>query len=383
MLETISRAAESNLLERGFSRRQLGRIAAALTAGSTLPFFNEAALAQRAMRGEMPPDAVRINSNENPLGPCPEALEAITQIAKSGGRYSPNGEEGKVVRLVAETIDLKPENIAFFAGSGDPLFRSAVAFTSPTRPWVMCEPGYESGGSAAAFIGAKVIHVPLRKDHSHDVQAMVKADSNPGAIYITNPNNPTGTLTSLEDIEWTAANMPKGTVLVVDEAYIHFSEHAKSAFGLVAAGKDIIVLRTFSKVYGMAGIRAGYAAGRPDLIAKLRPWGSNSLPVTSLAASIASLKSKTVVPERSKINRDIREDVFAYLDKMKLDFTKSEANHFMVNVGRPGGEVVKAMAKEKVLIGRLWPAWPNHVRVSIGTRDDMEKFKAAFSKVMA
>jgi histidinol-phosphate aminotransferase len=383
MLETISRAAESNLLERGFSRRQLGRIAAALTAGAALPFYNEAALAQRAMRGEIPPDAVRINSNENPLGPCPEALEAITQIASAGGRYSPHGEEGQTVRIVAEAIDLKPENIAFFAGSGDPLFRSAVAFTSPTRPWVMAEPGYESGGSAAAFIGAKVIHVPLRKDNSHDVQAMAKAHPNPGVIYITNPNNPTGTLTTLEDIEWTVANMPKGGLLLVDEAYIHFSPNAKSAFGLVSAGKDVIVLRTFSKVYGMAGIRAGYAAGRPDLISKLRPWGSNSLPLTSLAAAMASLKSKTVVPERAKINRDIREDLFTYLDKMDLDFTKSEANHFMVNVRRPGGEVVQAMAKEKVLIGRLWPAWPTHVRVSIGTRDDMEKFKAAFSKVMA
>lgn len=383
MLETFSRAAENNLLERGFSRRQLGRVAAALTAGASLPFFNEAALAQRAMRFEMPPDAVRINSNENPLGPCPEALEAITHIAKDGGRYSPHGEERQVVQVIAETVDVKPDHIAFFAGSGDPLFRSAVAFTSPTRPWVMCEPGYESGGSTAAFIGAKVIHVPLRKDNSHDVQAMVKAHANPGVIYITNPNNPTGTLTSLEDIEWTAANMPKGSLLLVDEAYIHFSEKAKSAFGLVNGDKDVIVLRTFSKVYGMAGIRAGYAAGRPDLIAKLRPWGNGSLPVTSLAASIASLKSKTVVPERRKINNDIREDVFAYLDKMNLEYTKSEANHFMVNVGRPGREVVQAMAKEKVMIGRLWPAWPNHVRVSIGTRDDMEKFKAAFSKVMA
>ena len=383
MLETLSRAVESNLLERGFSRRQMGRIAAALSAGATLPFFNEAALAQRALRFEMPPDAVRINSNENPLGPCPEALEAITHIARDGGRYSPHGEDRQVLNVVAETVDLKPEYVAFFAGSGDPLFRSAVAFTSPTRPWVMCEPGYESGGSTAAFIGSKVIHVPLRKDNSHDVQAMVKAHPNPGVIYITNPNNPTGTLTSLEDIEWTAANMPKGTLLLVDEAYIHFSEKAKSAFGLVTAEKDVIVLRTFSKVYGMAGIRAGYAAGRPDLIAKLRPWGNNSLPVTSLAASMASLKSKTVVPERRKINRDIREDVFAHLDKMNLEYTRSEANHFMVNVRRPGREVVQAMAKEKVMIGRLWPAWPNHVRVSIGTRDDMEKFKAAFSKVMA
>ena len=383
MLDLLSRAAESNLLERGFSRRQLGRIAAVLTAGASLPFYNEAAFAQRALRAEIPADAVRINSNENPLGPCAEALDAITQIARFGGRYSPHGEDGMMVRTVSQTIDLKPEYISFFSGSGAPLLRSALAFTSPSRPWVMGDPGYESGAAAAKFIGAKVIRVPLRKDNSHDVQAMVKADPNPGVIYLTNPNNPTGTLTSMEDIQWTAANMPKGTLLLVDEAYIHFSANAKTAFPMVAADKDFIVLRTFSKVYGMAGIRAGYAAGRPDLIAKLGPWGDNNVPITSLAAAMASLKSKTVVPERYKINKDLRDDTFAYLEKMKLSYTKSEANHFMVNVGRPGGQVVQAMAKEKVLIGRLWPAWPNHVRVSIGTRDDMEKFKAAFSKVMA
>ncbi len=383
MLENLSRIAENNLLERGFSRRQLGRIAAVLTAGASFPFYNEAAFAQRALRAEIPPDAVRINSNENPLGPCQEALGAITQIAKYGGRYSPHGEENLVVRAVAESEGLNPAHILFFAGSGDPLMRTALAFTSPSRPWVMADPGYESGGMAAKFIGAKAIHVPLRKDHSHDVRAMVKADPNPGVIYITNPNNPTGTLTSHQDIEWTLGNMPKGCLLLVDEAYIHFSDSAKSAFDLVSADKDLMVLRTFSKVYGMAGIRAGYAAARPDLLAKLQPWGQNNVPVTSLAASIASLKSKTVVPERRKINRDLREDVFSFLEKKGLVYTKSEANHFMVDVKRPGGEVVQALAKEKVLIGRLWPAWPNYVRVSIGTRDDMEKFKAAFSKVMA
>jgi histidinol-phosphate aminotransferase len=383
MLERLADAAENSLLERGFSRRQLGRIAAVLTAGASLPFYNESALAQRAVRAEIPPDAVRINSNENPLGPCPEALEAITRIAKFGGRYSPHGEEKTVIRTIAQTQDLKPDYVTFHAGSGDPLARAALAFTSPSRPWVMAQPGYESGGMTAKFIGAKAIHVPLRKDNSHDVQAMLKADPNPGLIYITNPNNPTGTVTSHEDIAWAAANMPRGCVLLVDEAYIHFSDSAKSAFDLVSADKDVIVLRTFSKVYGMAGIRAGYAAGRPDLLAKLQPWGNNSLPVTGLAAAIASLNSKTVVPERKKINRDLREDVFAYLDNKNFVYTRSEANHFMIDVRRPGGEVVQALAKEKVIIGRLWPAWPSWVRVSIGTRDDMEKFKAAFTKVMA
>ncbi|HML17750.1 MAG TPA: aminotransferase class I/II-fold pyridoxal phosphate-dependent enzyme, partial [Bryobacteraceae bacterium] len=310
MHQALSTAAEDSILSRGFSRRQLGRIASVLAAGAALPFYNEAAYAQRALRGEMSPDAVKINQNENPIGPCPEALDAISAVAKFGGRYSPHNEQGEMTKAIAETQGLKPDYIAVFAGSSDPLHRMACAYTSPTRPWVMGDPGYESGAGTAKFIGAKAIHVPLSKDYSHDVRAMVSADANTGLIYICNPNNPTGTLTKRADIEWTLANMPKGCVLLIDEAYIHFSS-APTAMDLVAADKDVVVLRTFSKVYGMAGIRAGYAAGRPDLLAKLRPYGVGFVPITAMAAATASLRSKTLVPERKKINADIRDDVFA------------------------------------------------------------------------
>lgn len=385
MSHLLNSAAEESLLSRGFSRRQLGRIASVFAAGAALPFYNEAAYAQRAMRrNEMSPDAVRINSNENPLGPCQDALEAIYSVAKFGGRYSPHNENGQMAEMAASTEGVKPENITVYAGSSDPLHHVVCAFCSPTRPFVMADPGYESGASTARFIGAKAIHVPLRKDFSHDVQAMVKADATPGVIYICNPNNPTGTLTSSEDIDWVVANMPKGTVLLLDEAYIHFSHNAKMRSDLVNAGKDVIILRTFSKVYGMAGIRAGFAMARPDLLEKTRTFAATGfVPITAMAAATASLKSKTVVAERRKINKDIRDNVFEFLQAKGYKFTPSEANHFMVDVRRPGGQVVDALAKQNVMIGRLWPAWPNSVRVSIGTQDDMNKFKAAFAKVMA
>jgi len=379
----LSSTIEKSLLSRGFTRRQLGRIASVLTAGAALPFYNEAAFAQRGNRREMPPDAVRINENENPLGPCSDALEAIYQVAKFGGRYSPHNETGELIKTAAAMEGLKPEYIAAYAGSSDPLHRTVCAFTSPTRGFVMADPGYESGAGTARFIGAKVTHVPLRKDYSHDVEAMVKADPNAGVIYIANPNNPTGTLTSRADIEFVLAKMPKGCVLLLDEAYLHFTTNAKPALDLVAADKDLIVLRTFSKVYGMAGIRAGFAMGRPDLLDKLRPFGVGFLPITGVAAATASLKSKTVVAERRKINKDIRDNVFEFLEAKNISYVKSEANHFMMDVKRPGGEVVKGLADQNVFIGRLWPAWPTHVRVSIGTQEDMDKFKAALMKVMA
>ena len=226
-------------------------------------------------------------------------------------------------------------------------------------------------------------HVPLRKDYAHDVQAMVKADPTAGLIYIVNPNNPTGTLTPREEIEYVVEKMPKGCVLLLDEAYIHFTTKAKPCLDMVSAGKDVIVLRTFSKVYGMAGLRAGFAIGRPDLLQKLRPYGVGFLPITGVAAATASLKSEGLVAKRYKINREICENVFEFLEAKKISYVPSEANHFMMDVKRDGNEVVKGLADQKVFIGRLWPSWPTHVRVSIGTQEDMDKFKAALMKVMA
>lgn len=380
----VTRTIDENVA-RGFTRRQAGRIASVLTAGLTLPFYNEFAMAQDAqprLRGAMPADAVRISSNENPLGPCAEGLEAIYKIAKYGGRYSPFGEQVEFVKTVAEVEGVKPDYVAPFAGSSDPLHRSVCAFTSPTRGFVMADPGYNSGAGTAQFIGAKVTKTPLRADFSHDVEAMVKSDPSAGVIYVCNPNNPSGTLTSRKDIDYILANKPAGSILLLDEAYIHFST-AQSGSDLVAADKDVIILRTFSKAYGMAGIRAGFALGRPDLLAKLRPFGSGMLPITGIACATASLKSKSLVAERRGINQRIRENVFEFLDAKKLKYVPSVSNKFMLETGRPGNEVVAALAKEKVFIGRVWPVWPTMVRVSIGTQDEMDKFKTALSKVMA
>lgn len=383
----MNRNIEQNLQARGFSRRQLGRVARIVTGGAAaLPFFNEFALAQQAQRasgrGTMPSDAVRISSNENPLGPCQDALDAIYKVAKFGGRYSPFNEQGDFIKAVAEVDGVKPSYVAPYAGSSDPLHRAVCAFTSPTRSFVMGDPGYEAGARTAEFIGSKVHRVPLRKDYSHDVEAMLKADPQAGVIYICNPNNPTGTMTSQKDIEYVLANKPKGSILLLDEAYVHFATD-ESGIPYVNKDQDVIILRTFSKAYGMAGIRAGIAIGRPDLLEKLRPYGSGMLPITGLAAATASMRSKGLVAERRKINKDIRENVFEFLDSKKFSYVPSVSNKFMLEVNRPGMEIVQALAKEKVYIGRVWKAWPTHVRVSIGTQEEMDKFKAALVKVMA
>lgn len=371
-----------SIQRRGFSRRSFGRFAALMTAGASLPFYNEAVMAQglSAMRS-LPPDAVKINANENPLGPCNEAAEAIYSAVKKGGRY--NYEETFAFQKTQADIDgVKPNYVLAYAGSSAPLHYAVMAFVSKDRPLVTADPGYEAAERAAQFLGAKVIKVPLAKDFGQDVKAMATAHPTPGLIYVCNPNNPTGTVTKRSDIEWLIKNKPEGSVVLLDEAYIHLTEET---FGsdFVAADKDVVILRTFSKLYGMAGLRAGCAIARPDLLAKIMPFGAGAHPMTGMVGATASLKVKNLVPERRKIIADIRQDTLEFLYKKNFKTTPSQTNCFMVDCGRPGQDVFNAMLNEKVVIGRVWKSWPNHVRVSVGTREEMEKFKAAFTKVMA
>src|SRR5262249_29321922 len=234
------------------------------------PFFNEPALAQglSALAG-LPADTVRINANENPMGPCPEAIEAIHKVVEQGGRYKYE-ETFRFIDTMASAEGLTKDHVLPFAGSSDPLHRAVLAFTGPRKSFVVADPGYDSGERAAAFVGARSIKVPLRKDWAHDVRAMAAADADAGLIYVCNPNNPTGSVTPKEEIEYLVANKPSGAVVLLDEAYLHLSHTAEPASPLVAAGNDIIILRTFSKIYGMAGLRAGAALGRPDLLEKIR-----------------------------------------------------------------------------------------------------------------
>lgn len=385
---SLNRKLQVSLQERGFSRRDLGRVAS-LIAGVAAPSFGEFAMAQQAERRTLShaglkawdPELVRLNSNENPLGPCPEGLEAMARVGPYGGRYSPFNEHGEFINLVAQMESVPEDHVAPYAGSGDPMLRASCAFTSPTRSWVMANPGY--GGGAPNFIGSKTTHVPLRPDYSHNVQAMLQMDATAGAYYICNPNNPTGTVTPRKDIEYLLARKRKDAVVIVDEAYIHYTEKAQPCNDLVAAGKDIIVLRSFSKLYGMAGIRAGYALGRPDLLVKMRPYGVSYLPITGLACATASLRVPGLIAERRAINARVRENTFEFLEKKRIKFIPSEASFFMMDPGLPAAEFAKKMAKEKVILGRIWPVWPTKVRVSVGTQEEMDKFKAACEKACA
>ncbi len=375
----------ASVFPRSSSRRrflQMSGVAAAL------PLLSEGHLAWAALsprftvfEGGSPGAPVMINANENPLGPCPEALTAISVSARTGGRYDADGDGDKLTALAAQQIGVPADHLAVYAGSSEPLHYAVLAFTSPAAPYVTADPSYEAGAWAAKAAGASIHNVPLTTTHAHDVRAMVAAAPNAGLIYICNPNNPTGTITSREDILWAEKHKPKGSVLLVDEAYIHFADTA-SVVDLVAQGKDVIVLRTFSKIYGMAGIRLGFALGRPDLLAKLQRYGMNSLPITAVSAAYASLQQPTLIESRRKINAGVRGETFAWLDTNGWKHTAGVSNCFMIDTGVPAKKVIDAMQARNVFIGRVWPAWPTHVRITVGTAEEMTQFQTAYAATM-
>ena len=389
------------------SRRNFVRLfGAGVTVAATLPALAQQTVSssdpavprRRGMGGggadmgemrQLPPDAVIISSNENPLGPAQVALEEMVKAGPTGGRYDKFGVARATVKSISEQFGLKPGYVELYPGSGGPLDMALMSSIGPDRGLVCADPSYEQGPRAAAAAKAPIKMVPLTSTYAHDVKAMVAADPKAGAFYIVNPNNPTGTMTPKEDIKWLLKNKPAGSVVIVDEAYHHFSND-ESVIDLVAADQDIIVLRTFSKIYGMAGIRAGFAFARPDLLEKfqsispeirLRQVASVSLIAAAMAG--ASVRDPKLVPERRKINTDVREATLEFIEKNGYKYLPgSQANFFMVDVKRPGREFQQSMLKEKIAIGRTWKAMPTYVRVTVGTADEMSKFQTAFVKCM-
>jgi histidinol-phosphate aminotransferase len=363
-----------------FSRRAFLHLSTAASAALTVRIATEPMLAW-AGHTSIPKEAILINSNENPLGPSEGARAAATAVVPQGGRYQWDLTD-KLVETFAEMHGLKPDYVHAFPGSSEPLHYTLMAYTSPSKSYVTADPGYEAGLFTSKLSGARVVKVPLTATYAHDVKGMLAAAPDAGVFYICTPNNPSGTLTRHSDIEYLLEKKPKGSIVLVDEAYIHFSD-AQSAIDLVKADRDLIVLRTFSKLYGMAGLRCGFAIGRPDMLEKMHDLGGwNSMPVPAVVAATASLKDPQLVPNRKRINAAIREQTFQWLDRNGYTYIPSQSNCFLLDTKRPGKDVIDAMARQNVIIGRIWPVMPTYVRITVGTAPEMEQFQMAFKKVM-
>jgi len=373
--------ALDDLIRRGFTRRGLLRVAALVGAGAALPLGSEQALAQLSDAGRLPDDAVKINANEFPEGPSPRALAALAQVARRGNRYQ-YSETNDLVEAAARLEGLPQDHFAVYPGSSLALHHAVIAFTSPERALVTAEPGYEAAANAAELIGARVVRIPLRPDGSHDLPAMLEAAATQptGLFYVCNPNNPTGTVTPRADIDALVAAKPRDAVVLLDEAYIHFCDEPRGS-DLVRAGRDVVLLRTFSKIYGMAGLRAGFAVASRDLLERMTRFHTGAMPVTAMAAAHAMLHEPDVVAARKRRNAERRADVMRFFDAHGFAYTRSVSNKLMVDARLPTQQVIDALARRKVYVGRPWPVWPTHVRLSLGSADDMKRFEAAFLAV--
>jgi histidinol-phosphate aminotransferase len=360
-------------------------------AGIVAASFTEAAFAQTAALDTVmkasPKGTVFLDSNEFPDGPPAAAIQAITRAGSIANRYNFSQMPG-FYQSVANLEKLKAEQVLVGEGSTETLHCAVEAFTSPKHPIICGWPTFESAPELAAAQGHAVVKLPLGPTYTPDVKKMVAEAQKAGGgmIYICNPNNPTGNVTPKQDIAWVVQNLPANTVLLVDEAYFHFnlSNDTESAIKYVKDGKNVIVMRTFSKIYGMAGLRVGYAAAKPELIQKMEPFRNAIISIVSANAVMAAidLGQKFVDERRDKLTRT-RTELCNWLKQKKLNHIESQANFVMFDIKKDIKEVGPAMAAKGVAVGRPFPPYDKMMRITIGTDAEMAKFRTALSEVLS
>lgn len=379
--------ARDDLLDRGYSRRQLARVAGIFGAGAVAASLGRPAWASGGVPDPAPTAKVRIGANECWTGPLLPGQRAAQKIIANSNRYAPQDERNDFLKAVMAVEGVPYDHIAPWPGSSDPLSRAIVSFCSPQRGLVTADPTFELAGRTADWLGAPVKRVPLTAEYAHDVRAMLAADPNAGLYYICTPNNPTGTITPIADIEWLIANKPAGSIVLVDEAYTHFAG-VPVASPLVTAGRDVIVLRTFSKIFGMAGMRMGFTMARPDILAKMIRYDggmqSGALPLPSLACATASLTAAPLIAARRAEMVQARGIALDHLRARNIVVKPTSANMIMIDwKTRPAKDVQAAFRAQSVEIGRSWPIWPTVSRVTVGSATEMKAFCVALDKVMA
>lgn len=334
------------------------------------------------------PGMVRLDSNENPNGPGQRALAAITQHFADSNRY-PVKQPDDLIAEIAKVQGVKPENIMLGCGSGELLRTAVITFTSRDRALVAPDPTFESPGNFAKFLGNPIRAPRVDSVLKLDLNATADAAKGAGLVYYCNPNNPTATVHGASDtkafVEQVLRSSPDTTILI-DEAYHEYVADPSYAtmIPLAVSNPRVIVTRTFSKVFGMAGLRAGYAIGMPDMLKKMQPWmlGSN-VNQLALAAALTTINDKAHIAEDVKKNAAARDFTKKFFESQGYKIHSADANFLMVDIHRDSKAFKMEVAKHKVAIGRQFPTLPTYTRISIGTMPEMKKAVAAFEKVLA
>jgi len=328
---------------------------------------------------------VRLSANENPYGPSPKALQAITESFGLTCRY-PDEHNNVLIDKLAKLNGVNHDQILLGDGSGEILKLCAETFTRPQNgKLVAADPTFEAILNNATANGAEVAKVPLTSNFAHDLPKMLAAAKG-GLIYVCNPNNPTASITPKDELHDFIAKTPPDTMILVDEAYFHYADSPdyESVIPFVREHPNLIVSRTFSKIYGMAGLRCGYCVAQKETVERMRRnqmW--DSVNCMALAAATASLDDPDQVTNGKRSTNEAKQFTTSELDKMGYKQIPSQANFIMFDCKRPVVPIIQAMKERNVHVGRLFPALPNHMRVTIGKKSEMETFLAAFREVGA
>ncbi len=334
---------------------------------------------------------IRISSNENPLGPGRAAIDAIVRQFPEAGRYPFNSTpgEGALANAIATKFGATPENVVLGAGSQEVLKSAVRAFTSPGRGLVTASPSFENCPGMAKKLGHPVVEIKLDAAYRLDLDAMAAAAKGAGLVFLNNPNNPTATVhgaKAIEDFVRAVRSSSPETTILIDEAYHEYvtDRDYRSAVPLALATPNVFVARTFSKAYGMAGLRIGFAIGAAETmmpLARLKmPYNVN---VFGIAAAMAALNDGRHIAEEQSRNTEVRAFTVKALEELGCKASDSQCNFLFVDVGQPAADFRDACAAHGVLVGRDFPPFEkSHVRISLGTMDEMKKATVVFRSVL-
>jgi histidinol-phosphate aminotransferase len=382
--------SQSGISRRGF----VGGMATAVGLLTTRPLDllaespESAARRLRARRpAEDPYDLLaKLNFNENPYGPPRSVLDAMTTAFKYANRYG--YPDGGITEEIAKHHGVKPENVLLAAGSGEILDVVGTAYATD-RKVVGVEPSYGFVYSHVASVKGGSITLPLTSDYRQDIAALVTATRRHyrevGFVYLCNPNNPTGRIVTQAEVKQLLDGIPEDVPVLIDEAYFHFVEDPQygTSVPYVLEGRPVIVTRTFSKIAALAGMRLGYAITTPEIIARLRPYVSDSISAVVKWGGVAALRDTAAQAHVKQVTLDLRRTAAADLESLGFSVIPSETNFFMVDLKRPVKPVIAEFEKRGVLVGRPFPPMDQHLRVSVGNADEMKRFAAAFREIMA
>ncbi|HJP95411.1 MAG TPA: aminotransferase class I/II-fold pyridoxal phosphate-dependent enzyme [Pyrinomonadaceae bacterium] len=375
------------MINQTLSRRSFSRLIGVSAAYTALRPISKVNGSTRVFTPRPTPSAtsvVRLSSNENPYGPAPAALKAMTDGFSLAWRY-PDEHADMLADELARLNNVTVDQVLLGDGSGEILKLCAAAFTNKDKKLVIANPTFEAIARHAGVANAEVVKIDLAADYSHDLKKMLPAAEGAGLVYICNPNNPTASITSKNDLSDFLAKLSPATMVLVDEAYHHYVETKdyESVIPLVKQYPNLIVARTFSKIYGMAGLRCGYCVTQRENIGRMRTHQIfDSVNIMAVVAALASLKDTDHVAQGRKLNSEVKKSVCADLDTLGYRYIPSHANFMMIDLRRDVRPIIGALRTRGVEVGRLFPALPNFMRVTIGTSEQMKAFVTAFKEVM-